>query len=1125
MFRPAIPFPVIVIFLAAMTPRLDAEDPYAEHVAPYINRYCAKCHSGKDAKGELDFEQFKSSADVVTRFRRWQNVVKFIRSGEMPPEKSPQPEIAESNAVVGHVEGILVEAARKQAGDPGVVLPRRLSNTEYDQSVSDLTGVTLRVTRDFPPDPAGGEGFDNTGEALGMSPNLLKKYLAAADAVSQHLVLKTDGIAFAPFPVTSYNERKKLTEQAIIDFYTSHAIDIPDYLEAAWRYQHRPPAEQGWNTEQWAEHYGWSARYLQRIFEALENAPVETPFWKAFLASWKAVPSPLEDGSLPAEWAIVRQQWEFGKRLFSTPHQQLIRSNAGNWPIKHLDFRTKTAATRDQFQTERLTDQTLVKGGRIGKPNAKTPDESTSIFVYIDPVDSSSTTYVQIDRPLFSKSDRLPNNEDEAQKHAVQTLRSVWDASNQELVRKWNFGEAFDGEEIDQASFVVAAPAVLEITLDAEQRQQLDGKHLLIPIRLRDREGASGGVFVRHARQALNERGVGPDVLCLVQPDSPVGQQWVRAGEHFCDVFPNRFFYVDERRGLAAGFHLVEGFFRDDQPLVEKVLSDQENRELDQLWRELAFVTQSHETLLRGFVWFERSERHVLHDKRFDFLRPEDPELVGAAILDRFEKLYLDKLGFTRIDDTLAVKNPSEGYVMVHEFFEDIRKGLAGQQKTLQVAETKALEQIKGLGGRVYRRPLTAAELESFMALYRKLRGADRTVEQSLRGVLTAMLMSPRFFYRYNLASEREERSELTDDALASRLSYFLWSSLPDTRLIQAASAGKLRDEKELVAQTRRMLKDPRVENFAREFLGQWLRYRDYLEKDPIHAAAFSDYDESLRQAMFDEPTQLATHLIQNDASVLALLNSDVSFVNARLAKHYGGAIQNTYRQEARDTEASEQDWVRVAGLQAAGRGGLLGMGVILTKASAGERTSPVKRGFWTVHHLLGQHFPPPPADVPELPESEKGAKQTIRELLSAHVADPQCAMCHKHFDSLGLALEGFDPIGRVRTKDAAGRPIDNRATLPDGKTAAGIPALIEYIERDRRDDFVRTLCRKFLGYALGRSVILSDQPLLDKMKTQLEQNDYRFGTLFEIVVLSSQFRQQRGSRAAQTLGSAGDSP
>jgi hypothetical protein len=185
-------------------------------------------------------------------------------------------------------------------------------------------------------------------------------------------------------------------------------------------------------------------------------------------------------------------------------------------------------------------------------------------------------------------------------------------------------------------------------------------------------------------------------------------------------------------------------------------------------------------------------------------------------------------------------------------------------------------------------------------------------------------------------------------------------------------------------------------------------------------------------------------------------------------------------------------------------------MPVILAKNSAGQRTSPVKRGFWVVHHLLGQHFPPPPADVPELPKTEKEASKSIRELLAEHTTNRKCAMCHVHFDGLGLTLEGFDTIGRTRQHDLAGRAIVDTGPLPGGGSADGVAGLIEYVETRRLADFERNLCRKFLGYALGRSVILSDLPLLREMEQKL-RSEGRFSALFETVVLSPQFRQQRG--------------
>jgi hypothetical protein len=266
-----------------------------------------------------------------------------------------------------------------------------------------------------------------------------------------------------------------------------------------------------------------------------------------------------------------------------------------------------------------------------------------------------------------------------------------------------------------------------------------------------------------------------------------------------------------------------------------------------------------------------------------------------------------------------------------------------------------------------------------------------------------------------------------------------------------------------------------------------------------------------LRQAMFEEPTRLITHLIQQDQSIDELLHSDSTWVNEPLAKYYGGTIEVQFRQQhAADPKA---EWYRVGGLRSIGRGGLFGMPVLLAKNSAGPRTSPVKRGFWVVHHLLGQHFPPPPADVPALPKTEKESVKTIREMLAQHTKHQQCAMCHVHFDGLGLTMEGFDAIGRFRTKDLAGRAIQVVGPLPGlagSKTAEGISGLIDYIEKQRKQDFDRNLCRKFLGYALGRSVVLSDQPLLQEMEKKL-QTERRFSVLFETVVLSPQFRRQRG--------------
>ncbi len=1102
--------PVALLLPLLLASNLAVADGFRDEITPFLAKHCVRCHNPEKPRGELDVTKYRSAADVAADFREWETIVEFVREGEMPPpDEERQPTLEERRTLTTAVEAILRVEAEKHAGDPGVVPARRLSRSEYDASIHDLTGVDVRPTANWPTDPAGGEGFDNTGEALAMSPSLLQKSLEAADLVASHLVLRTDGLRFAPYPVGSYNERKKLAEQAVIDFYREREVDVADYLEAAWRFRHRPAEEKNVSIEAWARRSKLSERYLAIVWSALDGLGDDATGYVAEVAkAWQSLPAPAGTGR-PNEFDDFARTVERARERLGFARQALVKSNAGNWPIGHLDFRAKVSANRDKHDAGRFQDRAFVRFDRV-RPPKKEKDPQPTLRLRVAPAfPGAGRGYVLLERPVVSRSGNRARNEKDLEKSGEVTLRSVLERHAPDVARKLAFGKHPAGGEIASDSCVLRAPAEITLPLDGKLLEALDDRHVLVDVRLDLERSPEAAV---HVQYGLGE--TLPDdpgrVPLLVDRDGDLAKSFAGQAEAFCHAFPNRFFYVDDRRGLAAGFHLVEGFFRDDRPLVEKVLSDPERRELDQLWAELDFATASAETLLRGFVWFERSERHVLQDERFDFLRPEDPALVTPEMLDRFERVYLGKLGVKLEEGTAKPVNPDDDkYRVVHGFFEDVRNGLATHRTRLAAAERHALRDLEAFAARAFGRDLRPGEWESYRGLYDSLREKGQEVEPALRGTLTAVLMSPDFLYRYQGDADRAGERPLSNDELASRLSHFLWSSVPDAELRDAARVGRLQDERELVAETRRMLRSPRARRFAREFLGQWLRYRDFLDKDPVNAAAFPGYDDELRSAMFEEPTRLATWLITEDRPITDLLDSDVTFVNERLARHYGGDVERAFRQAR--SERPGDDWQRVDGLRASGRGGLFGMAVVLTKNSAGERTSPVKRGFWTVHHLLGQPFPPPPADVPELPANEKAATATIRELLAQHAADASCNMCHRHFDGLGLALEGFDPIGRSRTKDAAGRAIDDTAPLPTGEPAEGIAGLIEYVERERKRDFVRTFCRKFLGYALGRSVLLSDQPLLEEMEANLEANEYRFGVAFETVVRSRQFRHRRG--------------
>ena len=541
------------------------------------------------------------------------------------------------------------------------------------------------------------------------------------------------------------------------------------------------------------------------------------------------------------------------------------------------------------------------------------------------------------------------------------------------------------------------------------------------------------------------------------------------------------------------------------------VLSEAENRELDRLWDELYFVTGVTEKMLRGFVFFERSERNFMKHPDFDSIKEEDPELTTDATLNRFEQIYLTQSG---------VKGSAEEieHHPVHTFFDEFRQGLKRRAAQWQAAVPAYQRRLHEFAQAAYRRPLTQVEQQKLMQFFNDTLVADAAsiradagsvshaiqptslgIEQAVRATVVRILVSPHFCYLADAVPAGNGFKPLPDLALASRLSFFLWSSVPDAELLTLAEAGQLNNEATLKAQTRRMLQDPKVSGFALEFFGQWLNYRDFRQAEAVNRSVFPAFDDPLKQAMFEEPTRFVTHVLQHDLPVTELLRSDTTFVNKRLAQHYGLPFDGP------------DEWRLTTGLHQRGRGGLLGMAVFLTKNSQPQRTSPVKRGFWVVHKLLGEHIPPPPPDVAVLPAKETDTDgKTMRQLLAAHTEDIKCARCHVRFDPIGLAMEGFDSIGRSRSKDLAGRVIDNVVQLPSGGQAQGVSEFSDYLAKHRRSDFTKTLNRKLLGFALGRSLQLSDLVLLEKMEATLLESDDRCMPLFEAVVTSPVFRNQR---------------
>ncbi|MEE2637003.1 MAG: DUF1592 domain-containing protein, partial [Acidobacteriota bacterium] len=403
---------------------------------------------------------------------------------------------------------------------------------------------------------------------------------------------------------------------------------------------------------------------------------------------------------------------------------------------------------------------------------------------------------------------------------------------------------------------------------------------------------------------------------------------------------------------------------------------------------------------------------------------------------------------------------------------------------------------LEPLARRAFRRPVDDPDVDRLLAFYDQgatTGGFDRGIELAVR----RLLVSPEFLFR--IVEEPDGLAPgtpyvLTDLELASRLSFFLWSSIPDEELLDTAIRGELTDPAVLRTQTRRMLADPKADALVTNFAGQWLGLRNAAAVQPDEDL-FPDFGEDLRQGFRRETELLFSTILREDRSVVELLSANYTFLNERLARHYG--IPNVRGSRFRRVTVNDP-----------ARGGLLGHGSILTVTSHANRTSPVVRGKWVLENILGTPPPPPPPDVPALEETTTGKTLTMREAMEQHRANPVCASCHRVMDPLGLALEPFDAIGRWRTANELKVEMDLTGVLPDGTRFEG-PSGLKQALLAHPDRFVTTVTEKLMTYALGRGVEYYDAPAVRSITRAAAKDEYRLTTLILGVIESPPFRMR----------------
>lgn len=980
----------LFVMLAGAASVMSAD--FAQDILPILREHCNTCHSTQKQKGDLDLERFTSMKQVKADPAVWEHTLEQLANNEMPPKDKPQLTPGQKTLLTQWARGTLDELALANAGDPGPVVLRRLSNMEYTYTVRDLTGIeSLDPAKEFPVDGAAGEGFTNAGAALVMSPALLTKYLDAAKDIASHAVLLPGGLRFsASASPQDWTDEALARIRAFYARYTSEGgaqamnlqgvrfdtnaggrLDVARYLEAV---QGRVDASV------------LNARYLETLKKALESTQ----------------PSPVLD---------------------------LLRDK----------YRTKslTAAQVEAWQRVLWRFSSV---GHIGKKNGPKSWQEP-----VTPLGTHHEIRVRLEAPKVAGDVKLYLVSTDAGDDTADD-EAIWE--NARVVVK-------DKPDVQVlASQAVKTPQVIEITVpaasidkDAElvvtarhksgsvQVQVLHEK----PATLSGLQSGQASAVIAKGQWSDNNLRTSHSAPILVADGSPARQRLEAAFDEFRALFPIALCYVkivpvDEVVTLTL-------FHREDSELKRLMLSEDEINEIDRMWDELLFLSEAP---LKQVDVFEQLWQFATQDAKPDAFEPmREPIMRGAEAFNK------------RLVDIAPVQ----------------------------------VQAVLDFAGKSWRRPLTERELSALRTLYSQLMKQGLSHPAATRMLLARVLTSPAFLYRGEKAAEGSKSAPVSDLELATRLSYFLWSSTPDAELMSQAEAGRLHEPEVLISQARRMLKHAKVSRLATEFGCQWLQVRDVAtldEKSERHFPAFG----SLRGPMQEEVERFFTALFQQDESVLSLLEADHTYVNGPLAEHYGLKVKG-------------DDWQRVEAMRAQGRGGILGFAATLAKQSGASRTSPILRGNWLSEVVLGEKLPRPPKDVPILPE-EAPAGLTERQLIERHSSNAACAKCHQRIDPFGFALEGFDAIGRSRQADT-------HAVLQNGTSFEGLDGLRTYLLTTRRDDFLRQFSRKLLGYALGRSVQLSDKPLIETMMAELKSKDYRITTAIETILLSPQFREVRG--------------
>lgn len=1027
----------------------------------------------------------------------------MLQSAEMPPADADlQPSAAERAAALAWVQTSLKAFERDHAGEPGRVTVRRLTSGEFTYAIRDLTGVDFKGGPDASSDAVGGEGFTNVGDVQFVQDASIERYLEAAKQVAEHAVIGAGPLEFSSDTGKSGLELSALAR--INELYATRGFRVvsgeggrPFGLErygkaffVAWYFQHRAALGDPRATLRGlAAREGITGRFADHIWSVVNRPGLGYPT-SEMVNRWKALPVPSSD--VAASLARARTATdELYKYLTTWPSWFFARGDlaaGGAGDESPLAFDDESLRVESQRRYAYAPGQGGGRGIERSTPVTPRPGRIFITFANMNPNPAVQPVILWRNAQVVTRAGGGAGGGRGGRGGrggaggggrgrggaggAILSTEPLRNVLPPEVTALLGFGRSPDGSTMGPDDFAITGPVafelpappaggVVEFQADAELGADRNGV-----VRVTVTERAEGTprdartrtVFADRASQGYQAYRAGMAEYASLLPPNSHGEANPADKDPVPAPFDNSYNSPEH-----DAFVIKVKYQRTDAFFTENLVDGADRDRLNQAWHDLLGSWPYHNAYL-GLL----AEHYKV-------------DLRGRGIAD-FGPGQVAALPEAMRDSVTA-----------------LRKHYDDTMKALVAAQPGHVDDAVAFASRAWRRPVTNAEkarLKSFYLRSRAENGLDH--ESALRALLARILVSPSFLYRMEPVADRGERA-LNGWELASRLSFFLWASVPDDELRRAAAAGELAKPALLARQVQRMSADPKARRLATEFFGQWLGFYGFDEFRGVDTTRFPEFTPEVRTAMYEEAVATFEHLVREKRPLKELLHADYTFLNEPLAKFYGVSAELT----------TKDSLMKVEGANAFNRGGALRLGAILTATSAPLRTSPVKRGDWLLRRILGTPTPPPPADAGSLPSDPANfGGLTLRARLDEHKRNPACANCHLRIDPLGFPLEEFDAVGRTREKYPDGAPVDVTGEFADKSTIVGAKGLLTYLQS--RDELVRkTFARKLLGYALGRAVQASDRPLIDELVAA--GDGASFSDLAIRIVASRQFRHRQG--------------